>query len=104
MSENICTRCKSEEGDLRTLYHACLYQMEELGIPFDQVIIADRTFYTIRVCKICRAEWLTSIKRWFDIPLIKIENHTGVYIRKLGGTFEATPEEVVALIEEKKSL
>jgi hypothetical protein len=73
---------------------ACLYQMQELGLPFGEVQVtgkyAEKTgeeirfgvrgpvftesptaedhphrFYTLRCCKKCRAEWMLAIQRWF---------------------------------------
>lgn len=59
MSET-CQRCGDDGDDRRTLWMACLYEMNELGLPFELKIIPDaRTregfanqkhhFYTLRV-------------------------------------------------------
>lgn len=70
MSEEVCDRCKKEGHDRRTLYMACFYAMEELKVPFQQVTVgagetAGRHFYTLRVCKDCRASWMGAIEHWF---------------------------------------
>ena len=40
--EDICQRCGEESPDCRTLWMACLYQMSELGLPFEEVQIMGR--------------------------------------------------------------
>ena len=59
-----------------------------------------RVLYTLRVCKDCRAEWLTCIADWF-VCQKRIDNTTGtgVFLRKHGATVEATPAEVAAMRE-----
>lgn len=61
---------------------ACFYEMNELGLPFEKKSLntseveptgadveeaeqSTRTFYTLRVCKDCRATWMESIQAWF---------------------------------------
>lgn len=34
-----CQRCGVEEEDLRTLWSACFYALEELGLPFSQEVL-----------------------------------------------------------------
>jgi hypothetical protein len=94
MSEK-CVRCGEESEDLCILWMAYTYQMSELKIPFEEksifghicqkmgekeffnhkVPVWDETelipdfhhpFYTLRVCKDCRASWMQSIKDWFN--------------------------------------
>ncbi len=89
-----CQRCGKIGKDRRTLYMACFYEMNELNIKFKQIAIRGRyckktgiikskitkitkyalnkkheeclfPFYTLRVCKQCRSEWLMKIKEWF---------------------------------------
>jgi hypothetical protein len=51
--------------------------------------------YTLRVCKDCRADWMTSIETWFKGPRpLRLGPGTGVWIRENGTNREATPEEV----------
>ena len=121
-----CQRCGSKEEDLRTLWMACFYEMMELKIPFDQIMIRGRIqrvvdkkkikflnleipvfkdvpgqkketkqqFYTLRVCKKCRSEWLGKIKGWFDnIKPEKPSCGTGIFVRKNGTNMEITEEE-----------
>lgn len=98
-----CVRCGETDQDRRTLWMACMYAMDETGLPFKQLAIHGRVlghlgketlpglqieidkfeepdsdakgrrhpFYTLRVCKRCRADWMVAIKGWFesrDIP------------------------------------
>lgn len=65
--EEKCQRCgDGPDPDLRTLWMACWYERwGELGLPFEKLRDGDREFYTLRVCKQCRGNWLTSIKQWF---------------------------------------
>lgn len=90
-----CQRCKEVGEDRRTLWMACFYEMNELGLPFEEAAIKGyfckktgeketvfgtsptfdegsckdnvglRQFYLLRVCKDCRAEWMGAIEFWF---------------------------------------
>lgn len=73
--EFTCQRCGVVDQDLRTLWHSCLYAMEETGLPFakrDEKLSdspsVGRSFYTLRVCKACRASWMAAIAAWFRNP------------------------------------
>jgi hypothetical protein len=90
-----CQRCAEVDHDRRTLWMACFYEMGELEIPFEVVELAvngdptdKRRFFTLRVCKRCRAEWMASIKDWFDTKPHDRENQIGedgmIYVRKFG--------------------
>jgi hypothetical protein len=120
MSDN-CQRCNEESEDNRTLWMACLYQMGELGLPFEEVAVRGRycqqvgddslnfethpeasehlyRFYTLRVCKRCRADWMSAIRNWFqDAPEPEEdeedEEDGGIYVRRLGSTERITQEE-----------
>jgi hypothetical protein len=99
----VCAKCKEVGEDRRTLWMACLYEMNELGIPFDQkeleLMHTDRKqhFYTLRVCKDCRADWMTMIKIWWDAPLKEKEScGSGIFIRHYGTNVEITAEEFAA--------
>jgi hypothetical protein len=135
-----CVRCGEAGEDRRTLWMACFYAMEELGLPFEEQILfhADmkdlspekeglsvelpngpkinlapgtvkcsgeltpKGFYTLRVCKACRAEWMQQIKAWFHCPKrIDGPTGTGAYIREHGATREMTQGEVEKFIEER---
>lgn len=60
-------------------------------------------FYTLRVCKRCRSEWLAAIKKWFNSPPQGRDGDadvrqpstvgTGIFIRDFGNTKEITQEE-----------
>ena len=98
----ICQKCKEEGEDRRTLWMACLYEMNELAIPFceeslftnDYPRCDGRKFYTLRVCKDCRASWMQAIKDWFNEPIVKEEScGSGIYIRENGINKEITEEE-----------
>lgn len=100
-----CQKCNEETDELRTLWMACFYEMGELEIPFKMEIIPDardregyanqnHQFYTLKVCKDCRAEWMTTIKIWWDAPLKKEKScGSGIYIRRNGATIEVIEEE-----------
>lgn len=99
-----CQRCGEEGQDRRTLWMACFYNMDELGMPTKLEVLLDadasectpakepgkitvggqsinlssgtvrcsgeltpRGFYTLRVCKKCRADWMTMIKAWWEV-------------------------------------
>lgn len=84
MSE-ICQRCNDEGYDRRTLTMRCFYEMGELGLPFSEDA---EGFYSLRVCKSCRADWLQAIKVWFETkPVGEQEAGPGeTYVRHLGST------------------
>lgn len=56
--------------------------------------LAKRSFFTLRVCKDCRADWMTAIKRWFETKIPLPGTGTGVYVRENGTARELTPLEV----------
>lgn len=54
----------------------------------------DRPYYTLRVCKACRAEWMGAIHRWFVNPPAKQEScGSGIFVRDCGALVEITEEE-----------
>jgi len=64
--KELCQRCGASGYDRRTLWMACLYEMDELGLPFVHAQAGDgRRFYTLLVCKQCRGSWMGAIKQWF---------------------------------------
>ncbi|HMI68977.1 MAG TPA: hypothetical protein VK510_03210 [Solirubrobacteraceae bacterium] len=87
-----CQRCHAVGLDRRTLWMSCLYNMLELGMPFEQVVVRGEQrwnltdaevsafvraelappapqiinrLYTLRVCKDCRASWMQAQLAWF---------------------------------------
>lgn len=129
MSEK-CQRCGERGEDRRTLWMACLYEMNELGLPLKQCRIRgeylrktgkrksftgdvpvfkkpsgedrDRenfNFYTLSVCKSCRADWMNAIKNWFNKGVREIDEAasvgSGIFVRRNGATIEITDEEWV---------
>lgn len=87
----ICQRCGEEGEDRRTLYMACLYAMEELDIPFSTWKMPDpwkRKFYTLTVCKECRAQWMQAIQSWFNQPKPTEKPNSGYFVRELGVSVE----------------
>jgi hypothetical protein len=126
MSER-CARCGCEDEDLRTLWMSCWYEMSELGLPFEEkalsgtledkigarklrhgtvpiwgaepaVEVDHLRFFTLRVCKRCRAEWMQGIAQWFEAGALEEEEpspRTGVFVRELGETRELTEAEVL---------
>lgn len=100
-----CMRCGDEGEDRRTLWMACFYEMMELGIPFEKDFMYETSdpretpidFYTLRVCKDCRADWMLTIKIWFDRIAARKSTGTDFFIREYGTTRELTEEEVKEL-------
>ena len=94
-----CARCNEEGDDLRTLWMACFYEMNELNIPFDKKQIIENGnfthyFYTLRVCKDCRSEWMAAISNWFKKPIKRESCGSGIFIRRNGANIEVTEEEL----------
>jgi hypothetical protein len=90
----ICQRCKEEGEDRRTLWMACNYDMSELDMPFEKGEIAEDNFFTLRVCKACRALWMISIRNWFgDYDESLKSCDSGIFVRILGYNFEVSEEE-----------
>jgi hypothetical protein len=91
-----CVRCGvTDDPDLRTLWMACFYAMEELAIPFEDTKLGERRFYTLRVCKGCRASWLAAIEAWFsEKPETEDDDpEADIPIRERGVTHMITREE-----------
>ena len=89
MSEK-CQRCGEDGDDRRTLWMACLYQMDELDLPFKEVRTVGcdaRDFYTLKVCKSCRADWMIAIQTWFNNKP-EPGPETGYFVRQFGATIE----------------
>ncbi len=84
-----CQRCHAVGPDRRTLWMACFYAMEETGLPFDKKASGDREFYTLRVCKTCRADWMQFLGLWFQTPRDPRTNDQGL--------IELTEDEPAAL-------
>jgi hypothetical protein len=58
------------------------------------LVITKRTMFTLRVCKVCRAEWMGSISAWFKKPPVIERNlGSGIFIKVNGATVEVTEEE-----------
>lgn len=93
MSER-CVRCGDVDEDWRTLWMACFYEMAELDVPFKNEPCGDRDFYTLRVCKDCRADWLDAIQEWFGKKPQRELTGTGVFVRRNGATIELTEDEI----------
>lgn len=124
-----CQRCGEVDEDRRTLHMSCFYQMDELGLPFDEYQIegeacfkagtkttkllgqpwkttvfkkptakkVDRRlhkYYTLRVCKKCRADWMEAIKHWFEhCQGVPESCGSGIFVRRNGVNVEITEEE-----------
>jgi len=118
---------------------ACLYDMAELGLPFEEIAVrgackdvtkgrtgrfgneevsaflkeplemqnGDKAqilnlFFTLLVCKDCRADWMSAIANWFgQVPKPREGTGTGVFIRDNGTNREATEEEVERMRRER---
>lgn len=89
-----CQRCGEDGYDRRTLRMACFYEMGELDIPFEKSEPKDgNRFYTLRVCKDCRADWMQAIKTWFDTKPSKESCGSGIFVRRNGTSVEISQEE-----------
>lgn len=93
MIENVCQKCGNDEGDLRKLWMSCLYEMNEVGIPFGRSKDDHHDFYTISVCKQCRGDWMMAIKNWFEEPIVENKCDSGIFIPEYGKLLQVTPEE-----------
>lgn len=118
----LCQRCGERGEDRRTLWVACFYAMGELQIPFEQCNIhgyycqkvgekqtafgtiavyadpdgraGDHQFFTLRVCKDCRASWMGALQDWFNEKLAKkLSTGSGIFVRENGATVEISEEE-----------
>ena len=105
-----CQRCKEKDEDRRTLWISCFYDMNELDIPFDNKMPIDLggrsnyKFYTLRICKDCRADWLRIIQNWFKEEIIQKEKiGSGIFIREFGSLREVTLEEFNKKYRNKKN-
>jgi len=105
-----CQRCKDESEDLRTLWMACLYDMNELKVPFHEEYLKPldniglQKFFTLRVCKDCRADWMRVIQYWWNtIPQKSESCGSGIYVRDFGTTREVTLEEYREKYQKDKS-
>lgn len=59
--------------------------------------VQERPFYTLRVCKSCRADWMQAIEHWFndnDFQDKPRSTGTGVFIRDHGINRELTEDEI----------
>ena len=86
----------------RTLFHANMESLEAtkaaatIDLPNGKRIVLgpgrvrsddDLTphgFFTLRVCKDCRADWMESIRDWFNTKPESRETGSGIYFRHLG--------------------
>lgn len=103
----MCIRCKEIDEDRRTMWMACFYEMDELGLPFDQKHLelaytdTKQQFYTMRVCKSCRADWMNAIKKWFHDIVPRESCGSGIYVMQAGVPIEITIEEWNKLRDQK---
>ncbi len=100
-----CLRCKEVGEDRRTLWMACFYDMSELGLPFNNQFMlypddseedgkeTTHNFYTLRVCKQCRSDWMHFIKMWFHIKVpFHLDYDTGIYTMDYDAPREVSEE------------
>jgi len=119
-----CDKCGEHGEDRRTLWMACMCMMSELPVPFtEDAILGKRCekagektlpsfnsqvpvwsdpsgeerhypFYTLRVCKQCRADWMQSIAQWFATKPTEEEScGSGIFVRERGAIREVTEDE-----------
>lgn len=86
-----CQRCHELDEERRTLKMACYYEMDELGLPFKHDTIQNtisgnlNKFYSLRVCKSCRRDWMLAIKHWFNNPTSPEEDcDSGIFVLECG--------------------
>jgi hypothetical protein len=53
----------------------------------------ERIFYTLRVCKKCRASWMRSIRNWYLSSDKEESPNTGIFVRSLGSLEEISEDE-----------
>ena len=97
-----CQRCNEETDEIRSLWMSCLYAMDELKVPFKKraVIVPttetdclEKDFFTLRVCKECRSDWMTSIEAWFKSQAKHKGCGSGIYVRVNGANREVSEDE-----------
>ena len=117
-----CDKCKENGEDRRVLWMSCLYDMTELDMPLgttrfqgtvakkngekrvsenifnntysDNKAEISKDFYTLTLCKACRAEWMLAVQKWFNTPRVQEESpRSGIFVRELGYTKEISEEE-----------
>ena len=94
MEKDTCQRCgETNDPDTRSLFMACFYEMQELGLPFEEIKSGERKFYVLEVCKDCRGDWMGAIKTWFQNPPKKESCGSGIFVRRNGATVEISQEE-----------
>ena len=119
MSQETCQRCGENDYDRRTLWMACFYKMSELDLPFREITMfghrkleinehiestpiesSEHLYYTLRVCKDCRADWMQAIKKWFDEKFTtpKTGCGSGIFIRRNGSLVEVTEAVTITLV------
>lgn len=52
-----------------------------------------KKFFTLRVCKDCRGDWLAAIKKWFETEVSRESCGSGIFVRRNGRNVEITEEE-----------
>ncbi len=81
----VCDRCGQPGQDRRTIWMTCGAVMnnpddpttpdvpyQEVAVQLPEGILRKTRFKTLRVCKQCRADWITAIGQWFTW---RSENH-----------------------------
>lgn len=94
-----CQRCSAIEDDLRNIWMACSYEMNELGLPLKKKYTEDvegnkYLFYILRVCKNCRGTWMSTQINWFNhIEPVNEFCGSAIFIREFGALKEISEEE-----------
>jgi hypothetical protein len=82
---------KSSEAPLGLLGHTVTTYAE----PDESQPPRNHPFYTLRVCKDCRASWMAAIEHWFlfeQMTEIPESGGSGIFIRHRGGLLEVSRE------------
>jgi hypothetical protein len=60
-------------------------------------------FYQLRVCKDCRADWMSAIQQWFENVEPKDEPDTSIFVRDKGTNRQVTEEEFRRMQEKRNA-
>lgn len=52
-----------------------------------------RQYYTLRVCKECRGDWMSAIEKWFRFVAKRESCGSGIFVRENCATIEITEQE-----------
>lgn len=68
-------------------------EVPKFGAPSPDDKPQVRQFYTLRVCKECRGDWMAAIEKWFRFVAKRESCGSGIFVRENGATIEITEQE-----------